>query len=216
VVRVVSSSQQRPLRIVAADVVRRVQSGLSPLLGVAALIDLEGFLASVADLPYVIPKIQAPWTPRSFPRDYPVGKDIDFIVSEDHFGRFCERMDCYRHFESGLLRAHTVTGEAERRLRITLFGALQLQYHAAVTLGGLSSSFIERAIRERVVKDGYYVPTARFEYVFRLAELRDHPYKGHHRAYLSAHKADANENLIRSEKLLRTYEALVGTDGSGR
>ena len=146
-------------------------------------IPVKDVLDALNQYKYVLTKIDVPYMPESFPKEYPIGKDIDV---------FCLPTDCNLIVQTILdilsrskspyeIRCVKKT-DFHKQIRIELQGFLMFLFD--VISDEIDLNFIEGAINNRVYRKSYYVTNSKYELLIRINELKKEPRKVHHGLYI--------------------------------
>lgn len=171
-------------------------------------LDLSGFFDAIADIPYIAVKTDAPYMVENFPADYPVGKDIDLIVTEENFMTMVDRIESFAWRSRGfkIRRIHEKRGF---RLRFEFGRVLHYQIHAEYAVDGLSSDFIAQSIRNRRKDRNYFVPELGYEIAYRWVDFHEHRVKRHHLEYIKNHRNSINWAFLEDPDLRCQCQALL-------
>lgn len=154
------------------------------------------FLKSNQDYEYALLKADAPYVPKTFPYDIPVGRDADILCLKRDYQNILERT---RRWSSQIPKKYKlvwIESEFGCRLRICgIGGVLIYQVDLAWRVSGIKEGFVEEALKHRKRKGDYYILDEVHEYVYRMHSFHENPGKVHHREYLIAHREECNEEL---------------------
>ena len=137
------------------------------------MLNLREYLNRIKDCEYAIAKFDSPYVPENFPDEYPIGKDLDILVSERDFGKINQITE---EFLNGCL----IKKFPERvYYRIEINGKLHFQ---------IDISIVDLKILEnKITKNIFYILSLENEYIIRKEELRKFPHKVWHQKWISEH-----------------------------
>lgn len=172
-------------------------------------IDVRGMLEHINGCNYVVTKSQSDYMPIDFPIRYPLGKDIDIICSDEvQYNKVKGILvhDAEKYKSSYRVRVvekkDKDSFEYRTLLRIEQEDHLVFQFDIQCRTGSeVTPSFVNLLCKERVMVNGYYIPSPAYEIMIRICELHEYPHKSQHKAYISSHLSDINQALC--DELLR-------------
>jgi|ETNmetMinimDraft_4_1059912.scaffolds.fasta_scaffold01777_12 hypothetical protein len=119
-------------------------------------LDLKFFLNVMSQYKYFITKIDVPYVPKDFPTNYAIGKDLDIVVSKEHFEDvklFCDLYSrTYPSFNIIWEKAHGGFG-----LRFEKDGKLHFKFDVRHLVEHISDGHIVNSMNNRLLKDGYFI-----------------------------------------------------------
>ena len=129
-------------------------------------LDMNFFLSTANNYKYFISKIDTPYVPQEFPNKYAIGKDLDIIVSKEHFEefkKFCNLYSkTYPYFE--IVWENETNGFG---IRFEKNNQLHFKLDVRHSIEHISDEHINNSLNNRVLHNGYYITENRFEKVFR-------------------------------------------------
>ncbi len=165
-------------------------------LNVAEIID------AISSYEYVLTKTDVPYMPSDFPKNYPLGKDMDIICSKSDFNTICEKIVISLHSMSLPYSINVIDkSKYHKMIRVELDGHLIYQFDIASELLIPNADFIPQMLKRRVGEQNYYKPILEDELVIRLYEVVNNKQKRHHIEYLQNHLAEFD---AKSEEFLNT------------
>ena len=175
-------------------------------------IDVSEFFKSIADMEYVLSKIETPYMPNEFPCKAPLNKDIDILCSKDSFEKIAEvALNFVNSFDSETKVIKKVFSD-QILIRIELVSFLIYQFDISKALLGFNDIFIEFCIKTRKQYKKCFITNENCEYLIRLFEYRQHPKKTHHFLYLQKYKNKFDMNLFSMYMLNpNSYKVLLET-----
>tara|TARA_B110001469_G_C9626637_1_gene312898 strand:- start:177 stop:764 length:588 start_codon:yes stop_codon:yes gene_type:complete len=156
-------------------------------------IDLVSLLASLGSFKYVVLKSDVPYAPSRFPEEYPVGKDLDLLVSDSDFDRAVATIEAFvASTKWGRpVVLHREPGRVMLRFNFW-FDILHylIDCSAASTLGELGDELLVE--RELGI---FPTPSRSRELLFRANEYLDNPRKSHHLEYILRYSSEWDQPL---------------------
>lgn len=140
------------------------------------MIDLIGYLNLIKNYRYALSKIDAPYMPKNFPSEYPIGKDMDMFVGVDDYNKVIEITKEY-FAQEGFDIKHV---EIQNNFRLRLISENRLHYQIDITR---SDNFV----KGRVKNKNYYMVSFDTEKIIRKKEVEKNPHKLHHKEWLEKH-----------------------------
>jgi len=166
-------------------------------------LDIPRFLSMIQDCQYALTKIDTPYMVDNFPIDYPLGKDLDVLVSPSSIyvviARLIEFSRDYQNefeirdipeFDGIRVRFHKETGNKP------------LEYQIDITASGMVSDDTS------VSFNSYKILTEEWECYSRLTSLKKKPHKTHHIDYILSRQQIINEKTLAKLGLLAIYKSL--------
>ena len=175
-------------------------------------LNVADIIEAISSYNYVLTKTNVPYTPSDFPKNYPMGKDLDIICSKSDFNKICNKIISSLH-KMQLPYTINEVGKSEyhKLVRVELEGHLIYQFDITAELQVPNDDFVPQMLKRRVCEQNYYKPTLEDELVIRLYEAVNNKHKRHHIEFLQNHLAEFDgkcEKFLNSEaievlKLLR-------------
>ncbi len=157
---------------------------------------------------YALVKIDTPNMPIKFPLNIPVSKDIDIICSKKDFNEIKDVLINFAnsHKQYSVRKIENVNNI---RIRIEQNNHLIILLDLSSSMKGLTESFIDEALTNRILKNGYYIFNDKYEYIVRMEEFKRNPYKKHHEFYLKLHLKDYDKKLAERFLNYRIEDLLI-------
>ena len=159
-------------------------------------LDLFTFFSKIKELSYITLKTDTPYMVNGFPLDYPIGRDIDLIVTKKDFNSLVENVICFAHSHHGF-KIKEISEEQGFQLRFEFGEVLHYLIHVSYGIAGLSSMLIEQSIESRQKVENYYIPELRYEIVYRLVDYHKQPHKIYHLQYVKKHVDSMDWSLFK-------------------
>ena len=155
-------------------------------------IDVKSILDHIHGYNYVIIKIDVPYMPEDFPKNYPLGKDIDIICADQKeyvliLDSVLKDVNRYRDFYNiRVVKKYTNIGKEYRSLlRLELEGHfLVFQFDISCRTGRLNDAFTQEMMTNRFGLNGLFVPLRKYEIILRLDEYHNNMGKQYHLEYV--------------------------------
>jgi hypothetical protein len=167
-----------------------------------AFLDVKGAIQSISQFNYALVKLDTPFIPKDFPNHWNLYTDIDILCSESEYyslvNSILKHIDKNKNgFSTKILRCHRKDREIRTKIRINLMfeSCCVFQFDICSYLDHTKNNFIMEALKYKVYKDSFYAFSSEYEYIVRLIEIYEHPYKKHHFAYIKEHNESLNERL---------------------
>jgi hypothetical protein len=166
-------------------------------------LDIPRFLSMIQDCQYALTKIDTPYMVDNFPTDYPVGKDLDILVSPSSFYSVIAKLVEFSRDYQDVFEIRDIPEVDGIRVRFhKVVGNKPLEYQIDITV---SNMVTKQAL---VVSDSYKTLTEEWECYSRLTSLKKKPHKTHHVDYVLSRQHSVNEKTMASLDLLTVYKAL--------
>lgn len=161
------------------------------------ILELKELFNELNKYEYIIIKTDTPYSPKNFPNEYPIGKDLDIFSSEKDYKKVNEVLFDFADKYKNKFNIRVIEQDAKYRVRLEKFGQLYYQLdNNYLTDNNTSSVFIEDAIQNRIFVNGYYTIPIEYEIVFRLSEIKSYPHKKHHIDYVKKNLDKVNVTII--------------------
>lgn len=163
-------------------------------------IDLNNFINKLNKIEYIVIKLETPYRPRDFPFRYAYGKDLDIIINpRNHI----TALNILKEFsnENKQFKKKIIITKGNIRLRFIIKNQLHYQIDISSEIENLGSNFLIDSIEKRIKRNNYYVPTKKYELIYRLNEYYMNNSKKHHLDYLLNNIDKLDINLIKSNEL---------------
>ena len=135
-------------------------------------LDLKNYLFMIKDIEYFIIKLETPYVPKDFPKNYAIGKDIDLIVSSNDFEQIKE---ITKDFSKEYSEYNIILYDSDSdcfRLRFEDNNTLHYQIDIRITMEGITNEHIQRCLENRIMQSNYYILPPNLERVFRELEYK--------------------------------------------
>lgn len=157
--------------------------------------DISEFFKSIEDEKYVVTKLDAPYMPKDFPKNVPLGKDIDvlcFHESLERLGEAAEKFCAVYALQYNCVRR--VLGADRIQIRLELNGYTLFIWDFACREEGLNDAFIKDAVQDYDTSDYIKCIKPEYEVIYRRNILKHKP-KAYHEEWICNHM-----DLLDSEK----------------
>lgn len=135
-------------------------------------LDLEEYFNLIKQLEYFIIKLETPYVPRDFPKNYAIGKDIDIIVSGNDFDKIKEITQIFsRNYPNYTIIIYE-TDLNSFRLRFQEDNKLHYQIDIRTLIEGISEETIIKCFEGRLKNNNYYILPPKLERFFRELEYK--------------------------------------------
>tara|TARA_Y100000992_G_C20928746_1_gene333427 strand:+ start:102 stop:542 length:441 start_codon:yes stop_codon:yes gene_type:complete len=145
------------------------------------MINLSKYLDEILNINYAISKFDVPYMPINFPEKYPIGKDLDILVSSNDFKEIQEITTKYFMKYSGQFITKIMKEGNDRFFLRIMNKNYNLHYMIDITIN-------DKLIQNRVKKYNYFILSLENEKKVRLMEVRENPNKLYHREWLIKNK----------------------------
>lgn len=161
-------------------------------------IDLEEIFDLLEPYHYALLKDTAPYMSEDFPKEIPVGKDIDILCNEDEAQDIKNILREYvldERFNDYDIRYVDKTSGWQLRFEIDsrLIFLIDLIWSVSPEL---SVEYVNDALASRMKKKCYFIVSPQYEFLYRGAAYLMNPNKTHHLNYLMSHKKDIDATAI--------------------
>lgn len=157
---------------------------------------LEEYFSAIADEEYFLIKNETPYTPIDFPKSYAFSKDIDIICSTNDYDNIKMKTNKFLEKNINGYEIRKISKDNGTLYRVELNGFLIIQLDIGTGVQGISPQFWTIALKNRIEKDGYYIPLEKDEVCIRVNEYMKSPQKVHHLEYLKRHKKKFDKQYI--------------------
>jgi len=151
-------------------------------------IQISKFLSEINMLEYALIKTKTPYMVKDFPKNYPLSKDLDIITGTEDYESVIQKAIEFAQAYKDRYDVIILNKSDRVKIRFMLKGFLCYQLDISCGVEGLKPEFIERALRRRVFKRGYYTLRNDDEILIRALEYVKDKSKTHHFIYLRNHK----------------------------
>lgn len=169
-------------------------------------LDLPRFLSMISEDLYALTKIDTPYMVKGFPINYPVGKDLDILVTASSFYSVMAKLIEFSRDYSKSFEIRDVPEKNGIRVRFhSKTGEKNLNYQIDVTVSSLVNS------KNIVEKDGYKILNEEWECYSRIESLRKKSHKTHHADYVLKRKDLVSETSLKTLGLFDFYDKTFNT-----
>ena len=165
-------------------------------------IDVPRFLSMLSGDQYALTKIDTPYMVDNFPIDYPIGKDLDVLVSSKSFFSVMSKLMTFSRDYQEVFEIRDVPEKDGIRVRFhKKSDDKSLHYQIDVTISDM--------VDEKSCTDykSYKILTEEWECYSRLSSLKKKPHKTHHIDYVSSRMHLINEDTLKSLDLEEIYKS---------
>ena len=138
--------------------------------------------------------------PKTFPKEYPAGMDLDIITTPKDFNQLINKTLEFAkkspHFKLKILR-----NNKNILICFMFLGHMHYQIDITSSIDLLGKEFIKSSISERKSFKGTYIPSEKHELIYRIYELNKGKTKKHHKDYILSHIKNLDLKLIKSNEL---------------
>lgn len=177
-------------------------------------LDLVDFFSKISNIHYAVTKLDVPYMPITFPRDYPLGKDVDILCPSDevHDDILGVALVFSKDYEKDYdIRVVSKNGHGYKRTLVRFEQEKQLVFLLDISSQAgncVAHDFTSDLCATRIETNGLYRASSEFEVLIRLIELYEHPNKQHHLTYIKDHIGELDEAMC--DKYLRfKWKSLV-------
>jgi len=172
------------------------------------MIDLIKLFNELNNYEYFIIKIDTPYTPKTFPKEIPIGKDLDIFSSKKDFKNINKVLLDFANKYRDKFNIKVINQDYKYRVRLETFSKLYYQLdNNYLTDNNILSVFIENAMQKRIFINGYYTIPIEYEIVFRLSEIKNYPHKKYHIDFVKKYISKADISLI-PENLIDIFKKI--------
>jgi Zn-dependent protease len=104
-------------------------------------LDLNDLLNSISDMDYILIKTEVPYIKKGFPTNYPIGKDLDIVVTKNRFQEIANKAilfsSKYNYFHKKIIYTNN-----NLKIRFNLLGQLHYQIDISHSLDYIDNMFI--------------------------------------------------------------------------
>jgi hypothetical protein len=166
-------------------------------------LDLPRFLSMIKDDKYALTKIDTPYMVDNFPIDYPIGKDMDLLVTEKSFYSVMTKLITFSRSYPDTFGIKEVAEPDGIRIRFhKKSGDKSLDYQIDVTVSPLVND-------DNIIEsNGYKVLNDEWECYSRLASLKKKPHKTHHIDFVTPRLHIVDNTTLAQLDLLNIYKTI--------
>lgn len=138
------------------------------------MIILLNYLEKIKEINYAICKFDVPYMPDNFPKQYPIGKDLDMYVSIKDFSKLCTiTQDFVNHYNKTYKIKTLFISTENVRFRLEINNKLYFQFDITKDNDNLLDNKILK-------NDLFYILSYDNELRIREIEIKKNPHKIHH------------------------------------
>jgi|GEM_PF-1920956 len=158
---------------------------------------IEDLFRILEGLNYTVLKNDVPYMPKDFPFNYPVGKDLDILVSKNDFMKAKTLVSKFAESSNWEWNYKVIEDIYRYKIRFLWNGRLHFQIDLT---GDLNNPVLEKALLDDRIKinNMYYVPSIETEVLLRMLEYQKNKTKKHHLDYIIKNKSMWNHQLSES------------------
>ena len=156
-------------------------------------LDICRFAENIKDLDYVFIKTDTPYTPDEFPKQFPLGKDLDIICTDASYPAVHQEAMKLAEKSNQDFEVRTISNDFGTKVRFELEGFLIYQIDLRSQSHDLDTDAI---ISRREPFKNYFVPTLADEVIIRCKEYLADNSKQHHLAFVNS-KMDQLDDYTR-------------------
>jgi len=152
-------------------------------------ININDFIKAIEKYEYVLIKTDAKHFQKDFIDNFSVGKDLDIIASKKDYNKIVNILLGISKKTFKNCNIIEKDNKQNYKLRIEKYGCLIIQFDISkCNFYNLDENYIIKAIKYKVRKDNYYILPVEYELLFRLEEIKQNPYKEHHKEFIILNK----------------------------
>jgi hypothetical protein len=140
------------------------------------MLDINIFLDAIKDIDYAISKYDVPYMPKNFPQEYPIGKDLDILVSQKDFDKIIDITTKYFNAYKSKFSIKIIKKINNFKLRLE--NNNKLHYQIDITVNN-------NLIKNKTSKMNFYVLSLDNELIVRTNEVKKNPNKLHHKLWIN-------------------------------
>lgn len=144
------------------------------------ILNITDYLNEIDKLNYALIKVDTPYMTNNYPHNYPIGKDMDIIVSKRDFAKLID-ITKSKFLNIPFLEKSETINTQNYRLRFEFNSHLHYQIDISCHIDGL---VIDELLENRYKRNGYNILKDDAEYKVRNNEINKHPTKQHHRIWI--------------------------------
>lgn len=150
------------------------------------VLNIYDYLTAIKEFNYALIKVETPYMTNNFPHNYPIGKDMDVIVSKEDYRPLVEITQ--KSFKN--LPFFKITeNNSPNNYRVRLEHNKKLHYQIDISCE-LDTVNIEELLANRKLRNNYYVLDSKNEFMIRKYELNKNPNKKHHQEWIDKYLAN--------------------------
>ena len=139
------------------------------------MLDIYNYLNQINIYDYAVTKTDVPYMPENFPKEYPIGKDLDIYVSVTNFNLIKETTINYFNKYKTLFDIKKIISNYNFKLRLEKNN--KLHYQIDITIN-------DNLIKNKIIMNNYYILSLENEFIVRTNEVKNNPNKIHHKLWL--------------------------------
>lgn len=158
-------------------------------------LDIEAVLKNIKPFQYVLTKTDVPYMPSDFPKNYPLGKDMDLVCIKSDFSGVCNAIiNSLQDMQLPYTIREVGKSEYHKLIRVELEEYLIYQFDITSELLVPNADFIPQMLKRRIQEQNYYKPFLKDELIIRLYEAVYNKQKRHHIEFLQNHLTELDSN----------------------
>lgn len=160
-------------------------------------LNVTKIIDAISSYEYVLTKTDVPYMPSDFPKNYPLGKDMDIVCSRSDFSGICNQIiAAFNKMQLPYSIIEVDKSTYHKLVRVELEGQLIYQFDVTSELEHVNADFIPNLLKRRIPEKTYYKPILEDELIIRLYEVLDNKQKRHHIEFLQNHLKELEEGNI--------------------
>jgi len=161
-------------------------------------LNVTKIIDAISSYEYVLIKTDVPYMPSDFPKNYPLGKDMDIVCSRSDFSGICNQIiAALNKMQLPYSIIEVDKSKYHKLVRVELEGQLIYQFDITSELQVPNDDFVPQMLKRRIQEQNYYKPVLEDELVIRLYEAANNKQKRHHIEYLQKHLAEFDNSCER-------------------
>jgi hypothetical protein len=147
------------------------------------MLDIFIYLDAIKDIDYAISKYDVPYMPKKFPLEYPIGKDMDILVSQLDFKKIIDITINFFNLYKSKFTIKIIKGINNFKLRLE--NNNKLHYQIDITVNN-------NLIKNKTTKLNFYILSLENELIVRTNEVKKNPKKLHHKVWITNYNLKKN------------------------
>lgn len=171
-------------------------------------LDLIGFIDSISNYDYILIKVDSPYTQKKFPKKYPIGKDLDIITNKTDFKNVVDKAKLFSE-SNKKFTTRMIENNDSFRLRFELKRQLHYQIDIRDEFNGIHEDVIKDSIQTRIKSKNFYIPSPKYEIIYRIYDFFYHKKKYHHFHYIKKNISDLDITQITDDEIREFSRNLI-------
>lgn len=160
-------------------------------------LNVKKIIDAISSYEYVLTKTDVPYMPSDFPKNYPLGKDMDIVCSRSDFSGICNQIiAALNKMQLPYSIIEVDKSKYHKLVRVELEGQLIYQFDITAELQVPNDDFVPQMLKRRIQEQNYYKPVLEDELIIRLYEVLNNKQKRHHIEFLQNHLKEIEEGNI--------------------